>query len=173
MSDENVIGFAQKFNIEATLRAGLTEQPPMDSAAEPAASFEPDWQELAKKADPLPETAQERYRPHAAFLNRLQSEQRTFYCVYGDCTFEGFPYAHYDGIRFERAASPGGGMVLVVRFSGSVVKEVRIEGRNLRFMAVCIGMGVMPWIWELPPGQKVAADGATVVSRLTITEIKH
>ena len=91
-------------------------------------------------------------------MNRLQAEQRTFYCVFADCTFQGFPYAHYDGIRFVRADSPGGGLELVVRFSGSVVEEVRIAGRNLRFVAVCIGLGIMPWVWELPPGQQARGD---------------
>ena len=184
MSDDNVLEFNRELDNllkgmgnpaaplsaePAPATAGGAPAAPADM--EPAEVIELDRQELAKKSDPLPETPQERYRPHAGYLNRLQADQRTFYCVFADCTFQGFPYAHYDGIRFERAEAPGGGLELVVRFSGSVVEEARIAGHDLRFVARCIGLGIMPWVWELPPGQK--AGGGTVITRITISRVER
>ncbi len=153
--------------------------PPAASHPAPAAADgervarEPERPELAKKADPMPESPQEPYRPHAGFLNRLQSEPRTFYCVFRDCTWQGFPYAHYDGIRLERSGGHGGGLDVVVRFSGSVVEEVRLSGRHLRFVAECIGLGIMPWVWELPDGRAAGDDDATVITGVTVTPIER
>ena len=73
---------------------------------------------------------------------------------------------------WERSASPGGGLEVVVRFNGSVVEEVRITGRGgLRFIASCIGLGIMPWIWELPDSQTVAGDDATVITSTSIDKV--
>jgi hypothetical protein len=93
--------------------------------------------------------------------------------IIADDPFQGFPYAHYDGLRLVRADSPGGGLELVVRFSGSVVEEVRIAGRNLRFVALCIGLGIMPWVWELPPGQQAIGDGDTVITGITVSQLER
>jgi hypothetical protein len=183
MNDDKVIEFSEKFDIEDMLSRQSEKRqvprplrPEPETAAvlppEPAAVVDLDRHALAKKADPMPETPQEHYRPHAGYLNRLQAEQRTFYCVFADCTFRGFPYAHYDGIRLVRADSPAGGLELVVRFSGSVVEEVRIIGQNLRFIAVCVGLGIMPWVWELPPGRQVDGDDQTIITSLTISEVE-
>lgn len=131
-------------------------------------------QELAKKSDPMPESPLERYRPHSGHLNRLKTPERTFYCVFKDCTNRGFPYAHFDGIRLERAVASGGGLDVVVRFNGSETEEVRIAGRRLRFVEQCVGLGIMPWIWELPDGRKDDfGDHATVITSITITKIER
>jgi hypothetical protein len=148
--------------------------PPPAAADEELEAAEHFKQELAKKSDPLPVSPAERYRPHAEFLNRLKATERTFYCVFKDCTNQGFPYAHYDGIRLERSPAPGGGLEVVVRFNGSEVEEVRIAGRNLRFIEICVGMGIMPWIWELPEGRKDDfGDNACVITGITITKIER
>jgi hypothetical protein len=180
MSDEETIDVGKFFRTLEKPKAEGSEkvlpfdkpQPHAGDAGSPA-GIDYERQELAKKSDPMPETPQEPYRPHAGFLNRLQAEQRTFYVVFADCTNRGFPYAHYDGIRLERAGEAGGGLVLVVRFNGSETEEVWITGQSLRFIEVCIGMGIMPWIWELPPGQRVKGDGETVITRVTIKKIKR
>jgi hypothetical protein len=143
-----------------------------DAGLEAAEHFR---QELAKKSDPMPVSPTERYRPHAAFLNRLKTPERTFYCVFRDCTNRGFPYAHYDGIRLEMPARPGGGLVLVVRFHGSEIEEVWIEARgDLRFIEICVGLGIMPWIWELPEGRKDKfPDTDTVITCITVKKIER
>jgi hypothetical protein len=148
--------------------------PPAPEADHGLESVEHFRQELAKKSDPMPVSPAERYRPHADFLNRLKTPERTFYCVFRDCTNQGFPYAHFDGIRLERSKRDGGGLVLVVRFNGSEIEEVWIEGRNLRFIEICVGMGIMPWIWELPAGRKDEfPDHATVITHITPVKIER
>jgi hypothetical protein len=148
--------------------------PPAAAGNDGLESAEHFKQELAKKSDPMPVSPAERYRPHADFLNRLKTPERTFYCVFRDCTNQGFPYAHFDGIRLERSKTAGGGLVLVVRFNGSEIEEVWIEGRNLRFIEIGVGMGIMPWIWELPEGRKDDfGDHATVITRLTVLKIER
>jgi hypothetical protein len=141
----------------------------MDAELEDAETIR---QQLAKKSDPKPESPQEPYRAHASFLNRLKTQERTFYCVFRDCTYRGFAYAHYDGIRLEKSARPGGGLDIVVRFHGSEIEDIRLEGGPLRFVADCIGLGIMPWVWELPDGQ-TPAEGATVITRITVTKIER
>ena len=169
MSDDKVIDFGDAVQ-EFFRKLDQPAASPPAGLAEPVSpvEVEPDRHGLAKKADPMPETPHEPYRPHAGYLNRLQAGQRTFYCVFADCTFHGLPYAHYDGIRLQRADSPAGGLVLVVRFSGSVVEEVWIEGQNLRYVATCIGLGIMPWIWEMPPGRQTTSDADCLITRITI-----
>lgn len=155
-------------------RAAAPPAPPVPPAADgELEAAELVRQELARKSDPMPESPLEPYRPHAGFLNRLKSQERTFYCVFQDCTYRGFPYAQYDGIRLERAAAPGGGLEVVVRFNGSQVEEVRLAGRGLRFVALCIGLGIMPWVWERPDGRAAAGDAATVITAITIVKIER
>jgi hypothetical protein len=50
----------------------------------------------------------------------------------------------------EPAAAPGIGLEVLVRFSGNAVENVRLGGRNLRFVAICIGLGIMPWSGNCP-----------------------
>lgn len=121
--------------------------------------------ELAKKSDPLPESPNEKYRPHAGFVNHLQSEQRTFHCVMKDCSYRGFPYASYDGIELKPGDKPGSGLDVKVRFSGSDgITVVTLSGRNLRFVYTCISLGILSWVWELPTGHE--PDHPTVIDSI-------
>lgn len=136
--------------------------------------LEPEKLELAKKSDPLPQSPSEPYRPHASFLNRLQTEQRTFHCVLKDCTYRGFPYASFDGIELTPGKHPGSGLDVVVRFSGGGgVTVVTLSGRNLRFVYHCVSLGILPWVWELPEGQSVDGDAATVIDGIRFETLER
>ena len=76
--------------------------------------------------DPLP-LPQEAYKAHSRAANKPQP---TLYFVTRGHAFEGFSYACLERIRLLPPKHPGGGLLLVLRFSGSVVTEVTVEGRN-------------------------------------------
>ena len=65
---------------------------------------------------------------------------------------------------------PGGGLVLVLRFSGSAVTEVTVEGRNLHPLCNMIGRHVVTWVWEMPGRADRHDEAATVVTKITVRE---
>jgi hypothetical protein len=142
--------------------------------AEPAAVAEPMTQSESpgKKADPRPKPG-EAYRPCARFMNRLEERQTTLHFIAGDCTPTGFPYANFDGIRFERSGEPGGGLDLVVRFAGVKPTDVRLAGRHLGDIYDMIAAGTLPWVWERPEGIYREDDTATVVTGIIFTELER
>ena len=132
----------------------------------------------APEAEPPPETAQPEqtdplprpgsaYKPHGRPANKAQA---TLYFVTKGHVFEGFSYAYLERIRLLPSTTPGGSLVLVVRFAGSVVTEVTIEGRNLHALCNLIGLHLLPWVWEMPGRADRQDDAAVVVSKITVGE---
>ena len=86
---------------------------------------------------------------------------------------KGFSYADCERVRLVPAEKPGGGPVLIVRFSGSVITEAVIEGRHLHSLYHAIGLHQMPWIWEHPAPADFTNDKATLISRITFREVER
>ena len=62
-------------------------------------------------------------------------------------------------------AEPGGSPVLMLRFNGSVVTEVRIEGRKMLGLCDMIGRHLVHWVRQHPGGKD---DGrAVLIPRIT------
>jgi hypothetical protein len=133
---------------------------------------EPDGQQTpAKKSDPLPQPG-DPYRAHARFLNRLVADTPLIYFVLGDFSHEGFRYSDLRRLRWKAASKPGQGPSLLLRFVEAEITDVEIEGIRLIDVEHWIGLGVMPWVWEKPPGFKVHESNAAVITRITIGEAK-
>jgi hypothetical protein len=112
---------------------------------------------LTERPDPLPRPG-DPYRSHGRKNNRPES---TLTFVTKDCSYEGFPYANLDRVRLIAGEKPGSGLVLLVRFAGSVVTDVRLEGRNLHPVYNLIQDNVLPWVWALPADADWEGDEMT------------
>lgn len=126
----------------------------------------------AKKSDPLPRPG-DPYRAHARFLNRLTADTPMIYFVLGDFTYEAFRYSDLRRLRWLPSGKPGQGPVLRLRFCEAEITDVDVEGMQLLDVQYWIGQGLMPWLWEKPPGFKVRDNNATVITRITISEAKR
>ena len=74
------------------------------------------------------------------------------------------------GAAWWHADEPGKGPVLVLRFTDA---EVRIEGRKLHSLCHLIGMHLMPWVWEHPAPRDFTDDAATLIRKITVTQVKE
>jgi hypothetical protein len=120
-------------------------------------------------SDPLPLPG-ESYRGHA---RRSDGPEPMIHFVLKDFSYEGFSYADCERVRLVRPEKPGGGPILIVRFSGSVITEALIEGRNLHSLYHAIGLHQMPWIWEHPAPADFTNDKATLIRRITFREVER
>jgi len=93
--------------------------------------------------------------------------------VLRDLSYEGFAYADCERIRLVPGEKPGSGPVLIMRFNGSVVTEVLIEGRHLHSMYHGIGLHLVPWLWEHPSPADFADDKATLIKQITFREVER
>jgi hypothetical protein len=174
----------ERFSIEELLKGPLGDpaarHPSPDDIARRSESY--DVTEFAnpanapapppKKSDPLPRPG-DAYRAHARFLSQLSSEPKLLHFVRGDFTCEGFRYTDLRRLRWLAADKPGQGPAIVLRFVEAEITDVRIDGRHLDDVHHWIGEGLMPWLWEQPPGFHTRDDAATVITRITISEAKR
>jgi hypothetical protein len=86
---------------------------------------------------------------------------------------DGFSYASFERVRMIEGDQPGTSPALLVRFNGSVIYEVRIEGRNLLGLCNLIGRHVIHWVREHPTGRHAGDDEADFIRRITIREIER
>lgn len=121
------------------------------------------------KVDPLPRPG-DAYRAAGRHGNK---PDLTIHFVTKSYAYEGFSYADLERVRLVPGDKPGVGPVLVLRFNGSVVTEVRIEGRHPHSLYHWIGLHKLPWIWEHPSPADFTDEKATVISRITINEIER
>ncbi len=135
-----------------------------------AESQEPDpleettaWEMLS----PLPRSND----PYVAFSRLSSRPVPTIFFLGGDMLPNGYANNGFERIYFEAGKTSGEGPVLVVRFHGSVVTEVRIEGRNLIPLATHIGRQLVQWVRERPPGIAEESEAMTVVTSITIGEV--
>ena len=119
------------------------------------------------KVDPLPRPG-DRYKAAGRHGNK---PDLTIHFVMKDYSYEGFSYADLERVRLVPSEKPGGSPVLVLRFNGSVITEVKIEGRHLHGLYHWIGLHRLPWVWEHPSPADFADRDGTLISRITPREI--
>lgn len=112
--------------------------------------------------------------PYVAHARQSVGSETTLFCIDRDGNFEGFAWNTYDRIRLVKPELPGGGPVLVVRFYGSEITEVSIEGRNLDALRVFLGQCRVMWIRELGEAKAFGLGASeAVITRLTIRPVNR
>jgi hypothetical protein len=108
---------------------------------------------------------------HEAYLRIGNRPLSTiFFLTEGDLP-HGFAYHNLEEVWMAEPKKPGASPDLMVRFNGSVVKEVRIEGRNLLPLCEWIGRHLILWLRTHPTGTDDRA-GAVFIKRITITKVE-
>lgn len=142
--------------VEQGQAAGQAERPEHDAL-------------VPERDDPLPRPGD----PYRANARNGNKPELTLHFVLKDFTYEGFSYADFERVRLVPGDNPGGGPVLIVRFSGSVVTDVRIEGRHLHSLYHRIGLHGVSWVWEHPGPSDFADEAEPIIRRITIQEEKR
>ena len=110
--------------------------------------------------------------PYVAHARPGNGVEETLYCIDREGFFKGFAWSTFERIDLVRPEHPGGGPVLVLRFHGSEVSEVTIEGGNLKALRVFLGRRRLIWIREL--GEEKAftvGPNEAVITRITVQNI--
>jgi hypothetical protein len=141
-------------------------EPEILPPAMPAGASEPPEAADFDRADPLPR-ADDPYRAYGRAGNKPLT---TLFLLPKGQLPDGFAYANLERVTMRAADSPGGSPLLVLRFAGSVVSEVRIAGRQLANLCNLIGQHRVPWVRQLPNGRDFSDDAETVITAITITE---
>lgn len=143
----------------------------LQKTAEPAASAETPGQEgmVSDKTDPLPRPGDD-YKANARHGNK---PEMTLHFVTRDFSYEGFSYADIERVRLVPGDKPGSGPKLIVRFNGSVVTEVTIEGRHLHSLYHWIGLHLVPWVWEHPAPAEFTDDKAAIIRKFSIDVVER
>jgi hypothetical protein len=122
-----------------------------------------------EKLAPLPSPGSPYEEPHSRLANRpltiiffLPEEQLP----------RGFSYSGMEQVWMAEPARPGESPDLMLRFNGSVITEVRIEGRNLLRLCDTIGRHLVHWVRQHPSG-KDDGRAAVFIRRITITVIER
>jgi hypothetical protein len=121
------------------------------------------------KSDPLPRPG-DAYRVAGRHGNK---PDLTIHFVTKDYSYEGFSYGDLERVRLVPGNKPGSGPVLILRFSGSVVTEVTLEGRHLHPLYHWIGLHRLPWVWEHPSPADFTDKDAAIISRTTLNLIER
>ena len=153
--DDNVIGFGRSgMGLSDTLDL-LDEKPPASTPGEAEDDF-------PRPGDEYTAAGRTSNKPEEmiAFLLRDQTEEL-------------FSYSGLERARLLPPAGPGQGRTLLMRFNGSIVTEVRIEGRNLRSLVPNLRRQRIPWLRETPTPGDFAVKAVTVITSVTIAEIER
>lgn len=148
----------------SSIRASMEQGQAAGQAAKP----EHDGQAV-ERSDPLPRPG-EPYRMHARHGNK---PEMTLHFVLKDFSYEGFSYADIERVRLVPGDKPGSGPVLIVRFSGSEVTEVRIEGRHLHSLYHWIGLHGVSWLWEHPGPADFMDEALPVIKKITFQPVER
>jgi hypothetical protein len=150
---------------KAGARPGRETLPP----EEPRNAGESDEAPVApEELAPLP-TAATPYKAHSRLANKPLAT--LFFLPEGQLP-DGFSYAILERVRMGEPRTPGGSPDLLLRFNGSAVTEVRVEGRNLLELCELIGRHLIHWVREHPGGRD-AGDGRVFVRRITFREVER
>ena len=122
---------------------------------------------LPDKVDPLPRPG-DAYKASGRHGNKPEV---TIHFVTKAYAYEGFSYGDCERVRLLPAETPGGGPVLIVRFSGSVITEAVIEGRHLHSLYHWIGLHRLPWVWEHPSPADFIDENAVVIKKISFRQI--
>jgi hypothetical protein len=171
MSADNVIDLDRpKSSLLDAISRPAARPPEAATAEPPASSIPPEESPLsAEELAPLPRTG-DVYVAHSRVANRPLTT--IFFLPRGGLP-DGFCYSGFERVRMIEDQKPGASPGLLVRFNGSVVYEVLIEGRNLLALCNLIGRHVVYWVREHPTGRDEGGDLAAFVRRITIREIER
>jgi hypothetical protein len=112
----------------------------------------------------------EEYQPHARVSNR--ELPMIAFLMRQKPAFMAFSYGHLETIVLEPGSSPGSALQIIIRFSGTVTREVRIEGRNLLALVRYLQQHRIHWARQAPTDALVRDKKATVITRITVAEVK-
>ncbi len=104
--------------------------------------------------------------PYVAFSRASNKPTLSLRFLLADATIKGFSYVNLDSFDLAESGTAGGGPVIVLRFTGIAVTEVRIEGRHLMALYDKIGHHRIAWVRELPKERDFREEGATVINRI-------
>ena len=147
-------------SIRSAVQRAVDQAPKVEEAA-PAAAV-PD------KVDPLPKPGD----PYKVAGRPSNKADLTIHFVTRDYSYEGFSYADFERVRLLPSERPNGGPVLIVRFHGSVITDVVIEGRYLHSLYHDIGIHRLPWVWEHPSPTQFSDEKAPIISRITFRQVE-
>jgi hypothetical protein len=122
-----------------------------------------------EELSPLPQ-AEDAYEAHSRIQSRPQA---TIFFLPKSQLPDGFSYATLERVRLVEGTKAGESPYLLLRFNGSVVCEVRIDGRNLLGLCNLIGRHAILWIREHPTGRDDGNDRAVFIRRITPREIER
>lgn len=149
---------------------GRTPRSQANPAIDPVSEPTPDPSMLAlEEMSPLPQ-ASDAYEPHSRMVSRPLA---TIFFLGKAQLPDGFAYSGFERARLIPGERPGGGPSLVIRFNGSVIYEVLIEGQNLLWLCSAIGRHVIQWVREHPSGRADIDDKAVFIRRINVREIER
>jgi hypothetical protein len=122
---------------------------------------------LLERSDPLPRPGD----TYKAASRHAAEPQLALHFILKDFSYEGFSYGDFERVRLVPGERPGSGLVLVLRFNGSVVTEVTIEGRHLHPLYHWIARGLISWVWEHPGAADFLDEAVPVVRKISIAEV--
>lgn len=122
-----------------------------------------------ERTDPLPQPGRP-YKMHARHGNK---PEMTLHFVLKDFSYEGFSYADFERVRLVPGEKPGSGPVLIVRFHGSEIMDVLIEGRHLHSLYHWIGLHGVSWVWEHPGPAEFLEESMPVITRITLQPVER
>ena len=130
----------------------------------------PQERDAGEELAPLPTPGS----PYEEAYSRLANRPLTtlFFLAEGQLP-DGFSYANLERVWMVEPEKAGGSPDLLLRYSGSVVTIVRIEGRSLLALCDLIGRHLIHWVRQHPGGKVMVADGAAFIRRITVTEIER
>ena len=141
--------------------AGLDEilkQGPNGAVPKPEAAPESDDSELPALNAP--------YQAHA---RASAKPVYTLHCLLGAEGCRSFGYVQLDSNSIFRAEKEG--QIIVLRFVGSKIWEITINGLNLWKLYDGIHRHVIPWVRKSDRGFAAGADGEAIISGIQIKEI--
>lgn len=96
----------------------------------------------------------------------------SLHCLLKDRTIENFQYGELTSrSRFVPSDAECGGNLLVLRFVGLEVTELRIAGRNLRTLFDYLTQHRIAWVAELPAERDFGEGESAVVTRIEIRKV--
>ena len=172
MSDDGVIDLARPQStildmVERVASAKRREIEPPPAMSEQVPESEPEPPISPDQLAPLPRYG-DPYKAHSLIANKPLAT--VFFLPKGQLP-DGFSYASLERLRLIEKEGPGGVLALLLRFNGSVVTEVLIEGRNLLGLCDRIGRHLIHWVREHPTGRDDVDSPAVFIRRITVREI--
>lgn len=122
-----------------------------------------------EKLTPLPSPGSPYEEPHSRLANRPLT---MIFFLADEQLPRGFSYPSLEQVWMAAPAKPGGSPALMLRFNGSVITEVRIDGRDPLRLCDTIGRHLVHWVRQ-HPGGKDDGRAAVFIRQITITVIER